>query len=73
MDNLTEACLKHVFNHKHHIAGGKEKKVIISVFELFKESVHDLVSGNMDIDFKSMPMDSGVTISGLQEQVQKRA
>lgn len=69
MDNLTASCLAHIFDHKNHTVGGRDKNIFVSVFEMFKESIHDLISGSTDVTLKSAPLSSGVDILGLQERV----
>lgn len=69
IDHLTLCCMKHIFEHKHKTAGGKDKKLFISVFEIFQDTVHDLLSGSTEIRLQSVQGSSGVSVAGLTEQV----
>lgn len=73
IDHLTLCCVKHIFEHKNKTAGGKDKKIFVSVFEIFQDTVHDLLSGSTEIRLQSAQERPGVTVTGLSEQVDQWA
>ncbi|GMH41620.1 hypothetical protein BSKO_09530 [Bryopsis sp. KO-2023] len=68
MDHMTNRCIEYIFSDKDHKAGGRDKTLFISVFELFQETIHDLITDSKDIRLHSAQGTSGVSVVGLTEK-----